>query len=67
MTIAQLSVTLYTVSQLQMVYLTSQVYVLYLAGIKNRENVTQGFIAKTAGITEVTLGNGMNDLKKHQS
>ena len=50
-----------------MVYLTSQVYVLYLAGIKNREYVTQGFIAKTAGITEVTLRNGMKDLKKLQS
>lgn len=41
--------------------------VLYLAGIKNHENVTQGFIAKTAGITEVTLRNVMKDLKKHQS
>ena len=41
--------------------------ILYLAGIKNHENVTQGFIAKTAGITEVTLRNVMKDLKKHQS
>jgi transcription initiation factor TFIIB len=36
--------------------------VLYLAGVKNHENVTQGFIAKAAGVTEVTLRKGMKDL-----
>jgi transcription initiation factor TFIIB len=39
--------------------------VLYLAATKNNENVTQGSIAKTAGVTEVTLRNGMKDLKKY--
>ena len=38
--------------------------VLYLAGAKNHENVTQGFIAKAAGITEVTLRKGMKDLNR---
>jgi transcription initiation factor TFIIB len=38
--------------------------VLYLAGVKNHENVTQGFIAKVAGVTEVTLRKGMKDLNK---
>jgi transcription initiation factor TFIIB len=38
--------------------------VLYLAGVKNHENVTQGFIAKAAGVTEVTLRKGMKDLNK---
>jgi transcription initiation factor TFIIB len=39
--------------------------VLYLAGMKNHENVTQGFIAKAAGVTEVTLRNISKDLKKN--
>jgi transcription initiation factor TFIIB len=38
--------------------------VLYLAGAKNHENVTQGFIAKAAGITEVTLRKVMKDLNR---
>ena len=38
--------------------------VLYLAGVKNHENVTQGFIAKAAGVTEVTIRKGMKDLNK---
>jgi transcription initiation factor TFIIB len=38
--------------------------VLYLAGVKNHENVTQGFIAKAAGVIEVTLRKGMKDLNK---
>jgi transcription initiation factor TFIIB len=39
--------------------------VLYLAGLENHESVTQGIISKNAGITEVTLRNGIKDLKKH--
>ena len=39
--------------------------VLYLAGLENHESVTQGIIAKNAGVTEVTLRNGVKDLKKH--
>jgi transcription initiation factor TFIIB len=38
--------------------------VLYLAGAENHENVTQGFIAKAAGITEVTLRKVMKDLNR---
>jgi transcription initiation factor TFIIB len=38
--------------------------VLYLAGMKNGENVTQALIAKAAGVTEVTLRNTVKDLKK---
>jgi transcription initiation factor TFIIB len=38
--------------------------VLYLAGVKNHENVTQGYIARAAGVTEVTIRKGMKDLNK---
>jgi transcription initiation factor TFIIB len=38
--------------------------VLYLAGAKYHENVSQGFIARAAGVTEVTLRKGIKDLNK---
>jgi transcription initiation factor TFIIB len=36
--------------------------VLYLAGANNHENLTQGYIAKAAGVSEVTLRKGLKDL-----
>lgn len=38
--------------------------VLYLAGVENHEKVTQGFIARAAGIREVTLRKVMKDLNR---